>query len=573
MIRFKTIRYKNLLSTGNNWTEINLDTGNSTLIVGENGAGKSTCLDALCFVLFGKPFRRVNKSSLVNSVNDKNFVVEVEFETNGKKYNITRGIKPNIFKIFVDGVLLNQTATVRDYQDNLEKFILKMNYKSFTSIVILGAASFTPFMQLSAADRRSVVEDLLDIQVFSTMNVLVRQRIQENREQLTAVNIHLKSEKDKKKYIEKNLENVTTNNQNKMQILQDRKKELLQEVVVNRETRTKTQEKIEKIVLDEKTKRDALKKHSTMLGLKGQIDNNKNRLSREIQFYTDNDDCPSCKQEIDSVFKKNIIEKKKDTVDECNSGIVKISKEIDSIVTVINEMDRAEREHANNTNIIQTLDNNKTAIEKRIHEVEKEIVSISEENDIQENDRKNLLDVSDNIKKKEKTKQDLTEQKEILDITIKLLKDGGIKSRIIGQYLPVINSKVNHYLKTLDFFVQFNLDENFNESLKARHLDVFSYANFSEGEKTKIDLALIMTWREIAKLRNSVHTNLLILDEIFDSSLDSTGTENLMTILNQLETGTNVFVISHKKDQMIEKFDRTVTFEKHKNFSRIKEIT
>lgn len=573
MIRFKTIRYKNLLSTGNNWTEINLDTGNSTLIVGENGAGKSTCLDALCFVLFGKPFRRVNKSSLVNSVNDKNFVVEVEFETNGKKYNITRGIKPNIFKIFVDDVLLNQTATVRDYQDNLEKFILKMNYKSFTSIVILGAASFTPFMQLSAADRRSVVEDLLDIQVFSTMNVLVRQRIQENREQLTAVNIHLKSEKDKKKYIEKNLENVTTNNQNKMQILQDRKKELLQEVVVNRETRTKTQEKIEKIVLDEKSKRDALKKHSTMLGLKGQIDNNKNRLSREIQFYTDNDDCPSCKQEIDSVFKKNIIEKKKDTVDECDSGIVKISKEIDSIVTVINEMDRAEREHANNTNIIQTLDNNKTAIEKRIHEVEKEIVSISEENDIQENDRKNLLDVSDNIKKKEKTKQDLTEQKEILDITIKLLKDGGIKSRIIGQYLPVINSKVNHYLKTLDFFVQFNLDENFNESLKARHLDVFSYANFSEGEKTKIDLALIMTWREIAKLRNSVHTNLLILDEIFDSSLDSTGTENLMTILNQLETGTNVFVISHKKDQMIEKFDRTVTFEKHKNFSRIKEIT
>jgi len=568
MIKFKNIRWKNLLSTGNAWTEIELDTGKSTLIIGENGAGKSTILDAICYGLFGKPFRKVTKPSLVNSVNEKNLVVEIVFETNGREYRVLRGIKPNVFEIYQNNTLINQTATVKDYQDYLEKTILKMNYKSFTSIVILGSASFTPFMKLSAADRRIVVEDLLDIQVFSTMNVLVRQRILENKEQIQKNSIEYKSEKSKHLYVSNNIKAMLGKNDDKLNSLRSKKVELEKELELVEDSILYFKTEIAAIHFDVADKKAALKKHSKLIGLKGQIDNNKSRLEREINFYTTNNECPSCQQIIDETFKNDMIQSKLNTKHDCNEGLEKLAEGITDIVGRINRLDEEEKNLEKHKSLLSQYDASKKSFQSRIIDIQKEIDSFEKDNDLVETNKQLLAVTENNINDLEENKALLSEQKSVLEITTRLLKDGGIKAKIIKQYLPIINQRVNEYLRSLEFFVQFHLDENFGEKLKARHLDDFSYDNFSEGEKMKIDIALIMTWRAIAKMRNSVHTNLLILDEIFDSSLDTTSVDNLLGILNGVEKTTNVVVISHKKDQMIEKFDRTIKFEKQKNFSK-----
>lgn len=577
MITFERIRWKNLLSTGNSFTEISLNDRETTLIIGENGAGKSTILDAMCFALFGKPFRRINKPALINSVNGKQLLVELEFRTNGKDYKIVRGIKPNKFEIHQNGVMINQDSTVKDYQEQLEKFILKMNFKSFTSIVILGSASFTPFMQLSAADRRLVIEDLLDIQVFSTMNVLVRQRLQENKEQINLNKIEIESCKDRIKY----LKELTETNQN----------DLNQEIMDTKENLSSLEtehEKINQLIrhqresikdsYDIQTLTQQYKKYNTKLRefyqLRGKIENNRDRIEREITFYQENEVCPSCKQGIEHEHKTDILDQKNNTLAECLDGLDKLNekvdeftsksdvakKEIDRIEGVFSEIERLESKK-------KYVLNDHVKWSKRMEQ----LISGEFKTGVQELNESKLEESKKQYKVLVNRQHQLLDEYNVLDITMKLLKDGGIKSKIIKQYLPVINKKVNQYLHAMEFFVQFELDENFNEALKARHLDLFSYANFSEGEKMRIDLALLFTWRAVAKMRNSVHTNLLLLDEIFDSSLDGAGTEEFLKIMMTLIGDTNVFVISHKTDQLVDKFDKVLRFEKHKGFSRLKE--
>ena len=573
MITFKNIRWKNLLSTGNNFTEINLDASNTTLIIGDNGAGKSTILDALCFALFGKPFRRINKPSLINSVNGKNLVVELEFKVNGKEYKIVRGIKPNRFEIWQDDIMINQNSTVKDYQEQLEKFIIKMNYKSFTSIIILGSASFTPFMQLSAADRRLVIEDLLDIQVFSTMNVLVRQRMQENKEQARSSKIVQTMTQEKLGLIENNSKDSTENLLEMEMLVEKKKTAVLNEHgdLSGQLAGVNTEHAKFEMHFDQTSMEKFKKKHSKLLNVRGQVENNKNRIEKEISFYEINDHCPSCHQTIEKDFKEEIVTNKLTIVDECLDGLDNIDMELKDIVGRINFEQNKQVKYVTLTNTVKQLKNNidRVGIDydnlcQELRNIKDKIEKSSTKNTtLIESTKKELKDIHNKL-------LELSDEHAILEITMRLLKDGGIKSKIIKQYLPVINKKVNQYLSAMEFFVNFELDENFNESLKARHLDAFSYANFSEGEKMRIDLALLFTWRAVAKMRNSVHTNLLILDEIFDSSLDSAGTEEFLKIMLTLIGDTNVFVISHKTDQLIEKFDKTIHFEKYKNFSRIK---
>lgn len=572
MITFESISWKNLLSTGNNPTKIDLNTGETTLIIGENGAGKSTILDALCFALFGKPFRRIKKPSLLNSVNGKKLVVELEFSTNGRSYKIIRGIKPNRFEIFMDDVMINQSSTVKDYQEHLEKFIIKMNYKSFTSIVILGSASFTPFMQLSAADRRVVIEDLLDIQVFSTMNVLVRQRMQENKEQLNLNKVASRSVIDKTKYIESNIASANEAGTKKAEATRSKILEMQKSINVLGDDILDIERLIKADGHDHTGFMNTLtSKQQKLVSLKGQIQNNKSRLERELSFYKKNETCSQCKQDLDPDFKENIVNEKSLLLDECSDGVDKLDLELSDVIKSINDIaeKNAERNRLEAEQI--NLTNQRMVMHKRVSEMIKELSEGTGEASLYNQWKNDLAAGKEEMKKLHNERLMLADQNSVLDITMRLLKDGGIKSKIIKQYLPVINKKVNQYLGALEFFVNFELDENFNETMKARHLDDFSYASFSEGEKMRIDLALLFTWRTVAKMRNSVHTNLLILDEVFDSSLDGAGTEEFLKIMMTLVGDTNVFVISHKTDQLVDKFDKVIRFEKYKNFSRIKE--
>jgi len=530
MILFKTLRWKNLLSTGNYFTEIVLNSNANTLIVGTNGSGKSTMLDALCFGLFGKPFRSINKPNLVNSINSRDTVVEVEFSIGNKEYKIVRGIKPNVFEIYQDKVLLNQDAAVRDYQDYLERFILKLNYKSFTQIVILGSASFTPFMQLSASDRRAIIEDLLDIQIFSTMNSLVKEKLSENKDSIVTKknDIALLNQKyDLKKEHQDKL------NQDK----EAKVKEYESEILLHRETIRTLHDEIDNLERTKQTLSEVCakipeneKKIIAFKKVESQIENKISKVGTDREFYEHNADCPTCRQAITLEFKEG----------------------------QLTELGTKEHELASA---------GKTGLENTVKKLEVQIKEV--QNAEQEStDENELITIKTAITEAEDELKVLMEEKSYLDVASVLLKDTGIKTNIIKQYLPVINKLVNKYLTSMDFFVNFNLDESFKETIKSRHRDDFSYHNFSEGEKQRIDMALMLTWRAIAKLKNSTNTNLLILDEVFDSSLDSTGTEELMKILHGLDE-VNLFVISHKGDILQDKFANTIRFEKVKNFSRV----
>ena len=554
MIHFKTIRWKNFLSTGNQFTEVELDRSPTTLIIGENGSGKSTVLDALTFSLFGKPFIRINKGQLVNSVNNGGTLTEIEFEIGTKRYMVRRGIKKNIFEIYVDGKRLNQDAKIADQQEYLEKTILKLNSKSFTQIVVLGSASFTPFMQLKVTDRRAIIEDLLDIQIFSTMNGLLRGRISENKE--TSL------KKDASKLVLDGAINTTGGLINDLKkSKKDQIENNLQEIETNQIEVSKLNTTVEGLLnsIENDNSVEELKKLETYE--KG-IERNILKAEKEIEFYEQNDMCGTCNQELDEEHKSNMITEHHGKMHAGKTAIMSLAGKISDVKYRLDEVTKIQTTITQHQNQIQ-------AITRYVEKLKGQIKNIEErEDDLSEPEQK-LKDLKEELKDCTEILKQLSFKKQLYETASILLKDSGIKTRIIKQYLPIMNKLVNKYLAAMDFFVSFNLDESFNETIKSRHRDEFTYDSFSEGEKMRIDLALLFTWRTIAKMKNSVNTNLLILDEVFDSSLDANGTDEFLAIINNLQGKQNVFVISHKGDTLNDKFRNIIKFEKYKNFSRL----
>lgn len=567
MITFKSVRYKNFLSTGNVFTEIKLNENATTLIVGENGAGKSTFLDAITFSLFGKPFRNINKPQLVNSINEKDCVVEVEFAIASKQYKIIRGIKPNVFEIYIDGELLNQDAKSKDYQEQLEKLILKMNYKSFTQIVILGSTNFTPFMQLSASDRRAVIEDLLDIQIFSSMNVIVKNKLHTLKDEAAQLKIQIDNTRDKIELHKKHLDELKKNTK---EIVDAKKQEVKENTasLSDLETEATTKEtEIDNLLLKVEDEDTTTKKFNKLNQLEAKIEGNIQKLEKDIEFYSVNSTCPTCDQAINN--KEEKVHTCNSKITELNEGLNKLKEESDAVLHRINTIKTTQKELKTFEQDLVRINTSRKQVRNYIAKLEKEIAEIESKpamSDEFKAQSKELLNALQSFNEKRK---EVSEQTQNYDIVAQLLKDGGIKSKIIKQYVPVINKLVNKYLAAMDFFVNFNIDEEFKETIKSRHRDDFSYENFSEGEKKRIDLALLFTWRSVAKLKNSVNTNLLIFDEVFDGSLDINGTEEFMKLINMMNDNTNIFVITHKSDQMVDKFKHTIRFGKVKNFSQV----
>lgn len=569
MIQFKKIRWKNFLSTGAHFIEILLDKSPTTLIVGENGAGKSTILDALCFVLFGKPFRNINKPQLINSINNKQSIVEIEFSIGTKNYLIRRGIKPNVFEIYLNDELLNQDAAVRDYQKYLETQILKLNFKSFTQIVILGSASFTPFMQLPQGHRREIIEDILDIQIFSVMNSIIKEKLNEIKDELKNVDIRIELDKQKaevqKQYVlqleesrKKQEEDINLRIQNTLQEI-----ETLGTAIKNKQTMISD---LEKSIIDESEQE---KKQSKAMSLLAKMQDKITSANKHIEFYNHHDVCPTCSQDLDATHKAGAIEYQTFKIDEIKNAITALNTDISSYENRIAEILKIKKAISEISSQVIKDNNEIIGAQTYIRKLQEEKTNTNITTDSIEKEKIKLKNIAKDIVSTIKTKSSKTEEKYYHEIAASMLKDTGIKTKIIKQYLPVINKMVNKYLAAMDFFCHFELDDSFNETIKARHRDIFSYASFSEGEKQRIDLALLFTWRTIAKMKNSVSTNLLLLDEVFDSSLDSSGTDYVMQLLNTVGKETNIFVISHKGDQLFDKFRSAIKFEKHQNFSRI----
>ena len=567
MITFKYVRWKNFLSTGNQFTEIQLDRSPTTLIIGENGAGKSTILDALCFGLFNKPFRNISKNQLINSVNGSGAIVEVEFEIGTKSVRVMRGIKPNKFEVYIDGQMINQDANARDYQKHLEQQIMGLNYRSFTQVVILGSSTFVPFMQLPTKARREVVEDILDIKIFSLMNFLLKNKSKELNEETRNVEYQYDLTKEKASLQEKFIKEVINN---KSEIIAENH----QKIFDNNFTISGRQEDIWAHELDKSNlSYDAEEKVRIETKLKkltqteAALKNRRGEHDRQIEFFKNNDECPTCEQSITESTKQTKIKSSTDKIREIEDGIGNLqgmereeSNRLDTILADLESIRKHDVEIAKIRTTIVELEKFNVRLAKDIETYESGSVS--------DDDKEKLAKLKGQIELIEEQKSKLTEDKFYIDVARNLLQDTGIKTKIIKQYLPIMNKLVNTYLSSMDFFVNFNIDENFQETIKSRFRDEFSYASFSEGEKMRIDLALLFTWRAIAKMKNSTNTNLLILDEIFDSSLDGTGTDDFLKILNTF-SDQNVFVISHKQDMLFDKFRSIVQFKKEKNFSKV----
>jgi len=567
LIIFKYVRWKNFLSTGNTFTEIQLDRNPSTLIIGENGAGKSTILDALCFGLFGKPFRQISKNQLINTVNSQGTVVEIEFETQNKNVKVVRGIKPNTFEIWVDGNMINQSANAKDYQKHLEQQILKLNYRSFTQVVILGSSTFIPFMQLRSQARREVVEDILDIKIFSLMNLILKGKVKSLNADISENQYQVELNREKVELQENYIEDIERNKDTLLSqktTLRDGNEE---EVFSRKEEANRITEE-NQTLLDAMSGEDAaVEKRDKLKDIQFTLKDKHNRHEQMIDFLEKNDVCPTCEQDIDEAFKTKAISQRSEQVKELSEGLIQMKKEMDKATNKLKEYKDIAKVLNDNNIKLAKLNSGITELEKFNATIAEEIRQL-ESGDVTKTDYEKL----DNLKKLcyslESTKSKLKEDMVYFDVARNLLQDTGIKTKIIKQYLPIMNKLINGYLSSMDFFVNFNIDENFNETIKSRFRDVFSYANFSEGEKMRIDLALLFTWRAVAKMKNSTNTNLLILDEIFDSSLDATGTDDFLKILNTFEKE-NVFIISHKQDMLIDKFRSVIKFEKVKNFSKV----
>ena len=564
MIYFKTVRWQNFLSTGNQWTEIQLNKAQSTLIVGENGAGKSTMLDAISFGLYGRPYRNINKPQLVNSITSKRCVVEVEFSLKGKEYLIRRGIKPNVFEIFCDGKLVDQNASVREYQEYLEKNVLKLNHKSFTQIVVIGSANFIPFMQMKVWERRDVIEDLLDIQIFTKMNNLLKEKINKNKDDVVEAKYNTDILEQKIALTKKHMNEIMSMQKSDRDAKEKRIHDLtvkLADLQFTYEGRVNTADQLFKSIQD---KEKVKAKNNKLKDLKNQLDFKVSNIQSSIDFFKDHDECPTCKQDIDEEFKDDHICEQQEKQLEIRDAMDKMTKHFDDVELRLAEI-TAIQETINGVNqTMMNLNSEMTTTRNNIKEIE---ASLKEVPTVQETEDLDVL--NGELTQMQTLHESLLLQKERYEIASSLLKDGGIKSKIIKQYVPIINKLMNKYLAAMEFFVQFELDEQFNEKIKSRFRDEFTYDSFSEGEKMRIDLSLLFTWRAVAKLRNSITTNLLIMDEVFDSSLDTTGTDEFLKLITQLTQDTNVFVISHKGDQLFDKFHSNIKFEKVKNFSQI----
>jgi DNA repair exonuclease SbcCD ATPase subunit len=569
MIIFKKVRWKNFLSTGNSFTEIDLTRSTNTLIVGHNGAGKSTILDALTFGLFGKPYRKINKPQLINSINDGKCVVEVEFSIGKKNYKIVRGIKPNLFEIYCDSKLINQDAKATDYQEHLERFILKLNYKSFTQVVILGSASFVPFMQLSAGDRRTIIEELLDIGIFSSMNSVVKTKLTDIKDKQKDVEYKIKLTTEKISMQRKNIEEHKKNYQAEIDKKVSEMKsntEFVEKTLVNLNLIQKHIDALTKQISDEN---QINSKNTKLLTLQSKFGDNVKKINKEISFYESNDNCPTCRQTITQDTKDKNITEKKNKISEIEDASTKLTGELNKVVTRLEEISKIQKHISSHNSETVRLNTQLLEVNKRSTRLMAEIKELRKHTESSDSNNETLNLLNEELVAFNAQSEELSNDKQYYEFATTLLKDSGIKTKIIKQYLPIMNKLINKYLTAMDFFVNFNLNESFEETIKSRHRDEFSYASFSEGEKMRIDLALLFTWRQIAKMKNSTNTNMLILDEVFDSSLDGVGMEEFMKLLNSLDKNTNVFVISHKGDQLFDKFRSVIKFEKKGNFSQV----
>ena len=568
ILYFKTIRWRNFLSTGNVFTEIQLDRSPSTVIVGENGAGKSTILDAICFGLFNKPFRNIKKPQLMNSVNQRDLLVEIDFRIGSNEYQIRRGVKPNIFEIIKNGQLIDQPGAAKDYQDILENQILKLNYKSFTQVVILGSATFTPFMQLSPYDRRIIIEDLLDIQIFSQMNALLKDRAAANKNEQTEVTYQIDLIENKidvqKKYLDQLKQDIDAQI---IELVNERNG--LQAYVAEESFEAgEIQAEIQGLLtLIEDADGVQLKSSKASL-LMQKLQDKDYKANKRLDFFVKNDHCPTCEQNIDLKMKTQKIAQTSQIIQSTQDGIAKLTEEQNKLTARLQEVNRIQVKIQNCQAEILTIQQDVATTNARIEEYNTKISGLKAKKDLPTEASTEIESLNSELKTRTEQKEQLVKDREVLEIAGHMLKDGGIKTKIIRQYVPIINKLVNKYLAAMDFFVDFTLDEEFNEVIRSRHRDDFSYASFSEGEKARIDISLMLTWRAVAKLKNSVNTNLLILDEVFDGSLDANGIDILMGLFNELHD-TNIFVISHKGDQMIDKFRSLIKFEKSKSFSRV----
>lgn len=566
-IQFSKLRYKNILSVGNTFIEIDFEDSKTTIVTGSNGAGKSTFIEAFTYALFAKSFRKINKPQLVNSVNKKDLLIELEFSIGSAQYMVRRGMKPTIFEIWKNGEMINKDAAAKDYQEHLEQNILKMTYKSFTQVVILGSATYVPFMELPTGQRREIIEDLLDIQVFSTMNTLLKDRISTNKEQITENNYSIDLLKTKIESAREHNKEIEKLKQTEVKKLKGKVQEHLGTIEKSKAEIETYEDEITKLgetIADKAKQKKSLSKISDLIY---DLQSKKTAYEKELSFYSKHDNCPTCKQGIEHSFKEATLKEKTDKTQELDGALAELATKKNTLTVRLEEISDTEDQ-------IQKLHSKANEHRLTVKMTMSQLKSIKEElqtaeKNVEEIDQSKIKEFTSELKESEKAQTDLYSNREVLGVVATMLKDGGIKTSIIRTYIPIMNKIINQYLAEFELFVDFNLDENFNETIKSRFRDVFSFSSFSEGEKMRINLSIMFAWRALAKLRNSVSTNLLVLDEVLDSGSDAAGGEALIDILHKMHSKDNIFVISHRGEMFGEKFDRTLRFEKVKNFTQM----